>query len=100
MVPDQTDKCSLVTLLVGWWLFTVKGFETLRDNIYERACCYNSCHGNAVKGFWTFWDIYDFVFTTLDIPVILDRQFTSYYYKDLTQFQLVALIYYGTLYHT
>jgi hypothetical protein len=21
--------------------------------------CYNRCHGNAVKGFWALWDIYE-----------------------------------------
>jgi hypothetical protein len=29
----------------------VKGLWSLRDNIYECVCCYNHCHGNAVKGF-------------------------------------------------
>jgi hypothetical protein len=27
-------------VLVGWWSFTVKGFWTLRDNIYDCMCCY------------------------------------------------------------
>jgi hypothetical protein len=29
----------------------VKGLWSLRDNIYECVCCFNHCHGNAVKGF-------------------------------------------------
>jgi hypothetical protein len=31
----------------------VKGFWALRDNISESVYCYNRCHCNAVKGFWT-----------------------------------------------
>jgi hypothetical protein len=43
------------------------------------VCCYNPCHGNAVKDFGVLWDIiYNCVFTTLDFPVILDGQ-SSYF---------------------
>jgi hypothetical protein len=39
-------------------------------------CCHNRCHGNAVMEFWALrYNIYDFVFTTMDFPVILDGQF-------------------------
>jgi hypothetical protein len=24
--------------------------------IYINVCCYNCCHGNADKEFWTLWD--------------------------------------------
>jgi hypothetical protein len=46
-------------------------------------CCYNRCHSNAVEGFWALWDnIYDYVFTTLDFPVIFDGQFTGIWLND------------------
>jgi hypothetical protein len=38
------------------------------------VCVVITCHGNAVKGFWVLWDN-----TTLDVPIILDGQFTSSY---------------------
>jgi hypothetical protein len=47
--------------------------------IFMNVCCYNRCHGNAVKGFWALWDnIYDYVcLLTLDFPIILDGKITS-----------------------
>jgi hypothetical protein len=65
--------------------------------------CYNHCHGYAVKGFWALWDnifgvyvitvamemllrdcetygmLFMVVFTAVDFPIILDRQFTGYF---------------------
>jgi hypothetical protein len=42
--------------------------------IFDCMCCYNRCHGNAVKGFLVLRDItFMSVFTTLDLLVILDR---------------------------
>jgi hypothetical protein len=64
-------------LLVGWWSFDVKGFWALWDSIYERLYCYNRCRGKAVEGFCALRDVYDYVFSTLDFPVILDGRFTS-----------------------
>jgi hypothetical protein len=46
-------------------------------------CCCNSCHGSAVEGIWALQDNYDGVFTTFDIPVILDGQFTGKFHTVL-----------------
>jgi hypothetical protein len=51
-------------VLVGW------------DNIYECVCCYNRCHGNAVKGSWALWDnIYDVCAAITVAMVMLVRDF-------------------------
>jgi hypothetical protein len=45
------------------------------------VCCYNRCHGNAVKGFSVLWDnIYDYVvFTTLNFPSFMTGNLPVYY---------------------
>jgi hypothetical protein len=64
-------------MLVGWSSFAVvKGFWDLRDNIYECVCCYNRCHGKAVKGGHFSINMY-FLSIKLDFPVILDGQCSS-----------------------
>jgi hypothetical protein len=41
--------------------------------------CYNLCHCNAVKGFWTLWDnIYECVFVITFAIVMLLRDFGPY----------------------
>jgi hypothetical protein len=56
------NKEVFVSSLVGWLPFTVEEFWALWNNIYECVCCYNRCHGNAVKEAWASCDnIYDCV---------------------------------------
>jgi hypothetical protein len=41
-------------MLIAWLVgdnLLFSGILALWDNSYECVCCYNRCHGNAVKGF-------------------------------------------------
>jgi hypothetical protein len=45
---------------VGWSSFAFKGFCSLCDNIYERVCCYNRCHGYLLlRGFGSIGQCYN-----------------------------------------
>jgi hypothetical protein len=70
-------------VLVGWLTFSLEGFWTLWDNIYDVCvCCYNRCHCNAVKGFWalifvTMWSfIHGILCTCIQriTDIIISRQ--------------------------
>lgn len=52
--------------LVGDHLLLLRNFGT----VFEYVCCYNCCHGwrsFAVKGVWTFCDIYERIVITIAI---------------------------------
>jgi uncharacterized membrane protein YpjA len=70
----------LIRRFVGWSTvhFQFKRFMALESDVYKCMYCYDRCHGNAIMGFWTFLDnVYDYLFTTVDFPIILDGQFIN-----------------------
>jgi hypothetical protein len=55
--------------------------------------CYNSCHGNSVKGHWALQEsIYEYAFTTLDFPIILDGQLTSLTQLTINGFSTIEIM--------
>jgi uncharacterized YccA/Bax inhibitor family protein len=69
------DACFVITVAM---VMLVRDFGPYGIIFMNVCVVITHCHGNAVKGYWALWDnIYECVFTALDLPVILNVQFIN-----------------------